>query len=35
VMTLIVAASGITVAGISAPFWGIVAGLGVRLLRRH
>jgi benzoate membrane transport protein len=35
VMTLVVAASGITVAGISAPFWGLVAGLGVRLLRRH
>ena len=34
VITLLVAASGITVAGISAPFWGLVAGLGVRWLRR-
>jgi benzoate membrane transport protein len=35
VITLIVSASGITVAGISAPFWGLLAGLGVRLLRRR
>ena len=34
VITLVVAASGITIAGISAPFWGLVAGLGVRALRR-
>ena len=34
VITLVVAASAITVAGISAPFWGLVAGLGVRGLRR-
>lgn len=34
VITLLVAASGIVIAGISAPFWGLVAGLGVRLLQR-
>jgi benzoate membrane transport protein len=34
VVTLVVAASAITIAGISAPFWGLVAGLGVRWLRR-
>jgi len=34
VMTLVVAASGITIAGISAPFWGLVVGLGVRRLGR-
>lgn len=34
VITLVVAASGITIAGISAPFWGLIAGLGVRGLRR-
>ena len=34
VITLVVAASSITVLGISAPFWGLVAGLGVRSLRR-
>ena len=33
VMALLVAASGITVAGISAPFWGLVVGLGVRWLQ--
>lgn len=35
VVTLVVAASAITIAGISAPFWGLVAGLGVRSLRRR
>jgi len=34
VVTLVVAASGITIGGISAPFWGLVAGLGVRSLHR-
>lgn len=34
VITLVVAASGIVIAGISAPFWGLVAGLGVRALKR-
>ena len=34
VVTLIVAASAITVGGISAPFWGLAAGLGVRWLQR-
>ncbi|MEJ7785762.1 MAG: benzoate/H(+) symporter BenE family transporter [Solirubrobacteraceae bacterium] len=34
VVTLVVAASAITIGGISAPFWGLVAGLGVRGLRR-
>lgn len=33
VITFVVAASGITIAGISAPFWGLVAGLGVRWLQ--
>lgn len=34
VVTLVVAASAITVVGISAPFWGLVAGLGIRWLKR-
>lgn len=34
VVTLVVAASAVTIAGISAPFWGLVAGLGVRALQR-
>jgi benzoate membrane transport protein len=34
VITLVVAASAITILGISAPFWGLVAGLGVGSLRR-
>lgn len=33
VITVVVAASGITIVGISAPFWGLVAGLGVRRLQ--
>ena len=33
VITLVVAASGVTIAGISAPFWGLVAGLGVRWMK--
>jgi benzoate membrane transport protein len=35
VVTLVVAASGITVAGISAPFWGLVAGLGFLAVQRR
>lgn len=34
VITLVVAASAMSIAGISAPFWGLVAGLGVRALQR-
>ena len=34
VVTFVVAASGITVAGISAPFWALVAGLVVLAVRR-
>jgi hypothetical protein len=33
VLTLVVAASGVTIAGISAPFWGLVTGLAVRRLQ--
>lgn len=33
VITLVIAASGVTIAGISAPFWGLVAGLVVRRLQ--
>jgi benzoate membrane transport protein len=33
VLTLVVAASGVTIAGVSAPFWGLLTGLGVRRLQ--
>ena len=33
-LTLVVTAAGITVAGISAPFWGLLAGLALLGLRR-
>ncbi len=33
-VTLLVAASGIDVAGVSAPFWGLVAGLGFLAVQR-
>jgi benzoate membrane transport protein len=35
VITLVVGASGITAAGIGAPFWGLVAGLLLSALRRR
>jgi benzoate membrane transport protein len=34
VVTFVVTASSITVAGISAPFWGLAAGLGYLGLQR-
>ena len=34
IVTFVVSASGITVAGISAPFWGLVAGLPTRRVQR-
>jgi benzoate membrane transport protein len=34
VVTLVTTASGIVVAGVTAPFWGLVAGLAVLALRR-
>ena len=34
IVTFIVSASGITVAGISAPFWGLVAGLAYAVVQR-
>ncbi|WP_407653001.1 benzoate/H(+) symporter BenE family transporter [Baekduia soli] len=33
-VTFVITASGITVAGISAPFWGLVAGLAFLALQR-
>jgi benzoate membrane transport protein len=32
-VTLVVSASGIAVLGVSAPFWGLTAGLALRALR--
>jgi benzoate membrane transport protein len=34
IVTFVVSASGITVAGISAPFWGLVAGLSYAAVQR-
>ena len=33
VVTLLVAASGVSLVGVSSPFWGLVAGLGMHALR--